>query len=335
MLRNVARCLLRPGAETRNPVVTVLAHRIAHASTKNPKPQKPQLRDYQQECIKSVLNSLKSGHKRVGISLATGSGKTVIFTQLIDKIHARADSGGDRTLILAHRRELVEQAAHHCRLAYPDKSIEIEMGSLHATGTADITIASVQSITSRDRLSKFDPSRYKLVLVDEAHHIVAAGYLRTLKHFGLDKKATASPVLVGVSATFSRFDGLKLGAPAVSNGGYDWIRQFLDECKGCHVDFIPVHWYGGANQADDLINWMNRICDLAHSHNIPHVWLTEFQGFGSEQDQINLLHKVMPYFDSHECIERYSYFGINNSSRVMIQGNGPNLTNLGHVFGYD
>ncbi|KAJ6786743.1 hypothetical protein PWT90_01999 [Aphanocladium album] len=231
MLRNVARCLLRHGAETRNPIVTVLAHRIAHASTATtPKPQKPQLRDYQQECIKSVINSLKAGHKRVGISLATGSGKTVIFTQLIDKIHARADSGGERTLILAHRRELVEQAAHHCRLAYPDKSIEIEMGSLHATGTADITIASVLSITSRDRLAKFDPSQYKLVLVDEAHHIVAAGYLRTLKHFGLDRKTAASPVLVGVSATFSRFDGLKLGA-AIDEIVYhrDYVNMIADK----------------------------------------------------------------------------------------------------------
>ncbi|KAM3471736.1 hypothetical protein MY5147_005660 [Beauveria neobassiana] len=230
MLRNVVKCLLRPGAETRNPVVTVLAHRVARASTTTTKPQKPQLRDYQQECIRSVLNSLKSGHKRVGISLATGSGKTVIFTQLIDKVNAREDSGGERTLILAHRRELVEQAAHHCRLAYPDKTIEIEMGSLHATGTADITIASVLSIISRDRLLKFDPSQFKLVLVDEAHHIVAAGYLRTLKHFGLDAKQAVSPVLVGVSATFSRFDGLKLGA-AIDEIVYhrDYVNMIADK----------------------------------------------------------------------------------------------------------
>ena len=104
------------------------------------------------------------------------------------------------------------------------------MGSLHASGAADITIASVMSITSRDRLRKFDPARYKLVLVDEAHHIVAAGYLRTLKHFGLDAKQTASPVLVGVSATFSRFDGLKLGA-AIDEIVYhrDYVNMIADK----------------------------------------------------------------------------------------------------------
>ncbi|PHH60768.1 hypothetical protein CDD81_1165 [Ophiocordyceps australis] len=189
------------------------------------------LRDYQLECIRSVIASLGRGHKRVGISLATGSGKTVIFTQLIDQVGPRSDGKGDRTLILAHRRELVEQAARQCQQAYPDKTIDIEMGSLHASGTADITVASVQSITSKDRLVKYDPAAFKLVLVDEAHHIVASGYLRTLKHFGLDQKQTESPTLVGVSATFSRFDGLKLGA------AIDEIVYHKD-----YIDMIEDKW---------------------------------------------------------------------------------------------
>ncbi|KAF4976397.1 hypothetical protein FZEAL_6926 [Fusarium zealandicum] len=183
----------------------------AFASTVAHGAPKLQLRDYQEECITSVLESIKNGHKRVGISLATGSGKTVIFTQLIDKVQP-VSSNARQTLILAHRRELVEQAAHHCQRAYPDKKIEIEMGNVHATGTADITIASVQSIISQQRLRKFDPSHFKLVLVDEAHHIVAPGYLKTLRHFGLEEKREDSPNLVGVSATFSRFDGVRLGA---------------------------------------------------------------------------------------------------------------------------
>ena len=147
------------------------------------------LRGYQDECIQSVLSHLEKGHKRLGISLATGSGKTVrlsvwvslillitlqvIFTQLIDRVRSHQQDAS-RTLILVHRRELVEQAARHCTDAYPSKSIDIEMGNSHATGTADITIASVRSITSGDRIMKFDPKRFKLILVDEAHHIVAS-----------------------------------------------------------------------------------------------------------------------------------------------------------------
>lgn len=169
------------------------------------------LRNYQEECIQSVLSYLDKGHKRLGISLATGSGKTVIFTQLIDRIKP-SEPGATQTLILAHRRELVEQAARHCSNAYPTKSIEIEMGNLQASGRADITVASVRSLNSGQRISKFDPARFKLILVDEAHHIVASGYKDTLQHFGLvsSGKIAHSPALVGVSATLSRFDGIRL-----------------------------------------------------------------------------------------------------------------------------
>ena len=106
----------------------------------------------------------------------------------------------------------MEQAARHCTDAYPTKRIEVEMGNIHASGVADITIASVMSITSGDRISKFKPEHFKLVLVDEAHHIVASGYMKTLRYFGLLEPTEKSPALVGVSATLSRFDGVKLGA---------------------------------------------------------------------------------------------------------------------------
>ncbi|UPX10071.1 Putative ATP-dependent helicase IRC3 [Ascochyta rabiei] len=109
------------------------------------------------------------------------------------------------------------------------------MGSNCASGAADITIASIQSITSGDRLRKFDPSRYKLVLVDEAHHIVSPTYLDVLEHFGLRHASDWSrgnvPALVGVSATFSRFDGRKLGAVI------DHIVYHRD-----YVDMIEENW---------------------------------------------------------------------------------------------
>ncbi|KAK6537657.1 hypothetical protein TWF694_011831 [Orbilia ellipsospora] len=168
------------------------------------------LRDYQEDCIKSVLEYQEQGHRRLGISLATGSGKTVIFTQLIDRVKPLRKTA-TQTLILVHRRELVEQAATHCRNRYPDKTIEIEMGGQRATGDADITVASIQSITSANRVAKFNPQKFKLILIDEAHHAVAKSYLNTLDHFGA-RKRDCDIHLVGVSATFSRSDGLRLGA---------------------------------------------------------------------------------------------------------------------------
>ena len=102
---------------------------------------------------------------------------------------------------------------------------------MHASGSADITVASIQSITSGDRISKFNPNRFKLVLVDEAHHIVAPGYMRTLDHFKLSKAQPSSPALVGVSATLSRFDGLRLGA------AIDQIVYHKD-----YIDMIGEKW---------------------------------------------------------------------------------------------
>lgn len=62
----------------------------------------------------------------------------------------------------------------------------------------------------------------------------------------------------------------RLGAPAVSNDGWDWINQFLNECQGCHIDFIPIHWYNPDSLEWDFENWVNRICSLGKP-----VWVTE------------------------------------------------------------
>ena len=120
-----------------------------------------------------------------------------------------------RTLILAHRTELVDQAVLHCRRSYPDATIEVEMGNKTASGKADITVASLLSIVSKSRIEKFDPASFKLILIDEAHHAVSQTYLQTLDHFGVlnmeQGDPAEKPILVGVSATLSRTDGLALG----------------------------------------------------------------------------------------------------------------------------
>ncbi|KAI1205759.1 P-loop containing nucleoside triphosphate hydrolase protein [Annulohypoxylon truncatum] len=246
--------------------------------------QKISLRDYQEECIQSVLTSVKNGHKRLGISLATGAGKTVIFTQLIDRIKPNSDEVR-QTLILAHRRELVEQAARHCTNAYPHMSVEIEMGNMHASGAADITVASIQSINSGERIEKFDPSRFKLVLVDEAHHIVAPQYLKTLEHFGLDEKKDDSPTLVGVSATFSRTDGLRLGAAIdeivyhkdyVDMIGDKWLSDVIFTTVETKADISKV---GSASNGDFQTRELSRVVNTKQVNEVTvRSWLAKASG---------------------------------------------------------
>lgn len=80
MLRTLTRCLLRPISGPKAPHFPLRIARASYAKL-TPEPDlnsnKVKLRNYQLECIKSVLHAMKRGHKRVGISLATGSGKTV------------------------------------------------------------------------------------------------------------------------------------------------------------------------------------------------------------------------------------------------------------------
>ena len=133
------------------------------------------------------------------------------------------------------------------------------MGKLSASGFADITVASLQSITSQERLLKFDPARFKLILVDEAHHIVAPGYLKILRHLGLSTKQVDSPHLVGVSATFSRFDGLKLGAAIdeivyhkdyVDMIGDKWLSNVLFTTVQSSADLSKVKTTGKAGSGE-------------------------------------------------------------------------------------
>lgn len=81
MLQTVVRRLFRPDSATGVPAAAWIGQARRYAAAAAPaslgRNNKLKLRDYQQECIKSVVLSLKRGHKRVGISLATGSGKTV------------------------------------------------------------------------------------------------------------------------------------------------------------------------------------------------------------------------------------------------------------------
>ena len=109
------------------------------------------------------------------------------------------------------------------------------MGTLHASGDADITVASIQSITSRDRIDKFDPDTFKLLVVDEAHHIVAPTYLQALEHFGIQGETKLpTPALVGFSATFSRFDGLAL-SKVIEEIVY---HKYLFLCLGSHKECV-------------------------------------------------------------------------------------------------
>lgn len=164
-------------------------------------------RPYQLEAIARVKEScFEEGINNLLIQKPTGAGKTVFFSLLPDAINI----GERRVLVLAHREELVEQAAAKLKVWNPDKSVGIEMG-VHRAGDAQIVVASVQTIgrTGSIRLEQFDPETFGLIVVDETHHSVATSYGNVLDYFRVKERKDI--LHVGVTATTKRFDGKGLG----------------------------------------------------------------------------------------------------------------------------
>ncbi|KAJ9059194.1 putative ATP-dependent helicase IRC3 [Entomophthora muscae] len=153
------------------------------------------LRPYQRECIEATLKSLREGFHRQAVSLPVGTGKTVVMSHLIPLIPSPTPEA-TKTLVIAHRQELLFQAMHKISLNCPTLKVDIERGSHKCdVQNTDVIIASVQSlgVRSSTRLERFDPKLFKCVIIDEAHHASATSYINILKHFGLYKRPAFRP----------------------------------------------------------------------------------------------------------------------------------------------
>ena len=159
-----------------------------------------ELRPYQKESKAAVFEQWRSGIRRTLLVLPTGCGKTIVFA----KITEDCVRNGDRVLILAHRGELLEQAADKIAKATglgcaTEKAEQSCLGSWFR-----ITVGSVQSLMRESRLKRFPEDYFNTIIIDEAHHCISDSYQRVLNHFP-DAK------VLGVTATPDRGDMKNLG----------------------------------------------------------------------------------------------------------------------------
>lgn len=132
---------------------------------------------------------------------------------------------------------------------------------------------------------------------------------------------------------------VKLGSPSVSNGvgtnsatgqpmGLDWLKPFLQQCNGCQIDFVPVHWYGCTNGCpveNDVTSFKQQIGQVMEVAGGRPVWVTEFQSLANGEA---FLEQVLPWLDGQGQIERYAYFMC--ESGVLTNGNA--VSSLGHKY---
>lgn len=158
------------------------------------------LRPYQTEARDAVIAEWDKGHRKTLLVLPTGTGKTVVFSSIIGHQVAR----GGRALILAHRGELLTQAAEKLLsvTGLPCGLEKAESSSLN--GNEAITVGSVQTLAQESRLRRFPSDYFTDIVVDEAHHCLSDSYQRVLEHF-------PDANILGVTATPDRGDRKNLG----------------------------------------------------------------------------------------------------------------------------
>jgi superfamily II DNA or RNA helicase len=167
------------------------------------------LRPYQIEAIDAIRLAAQRGIRRQLVSLPTGTGKTCCFSSIAQGAAAKRN----RTLILAHRDELISQAVDKLVTVAPE--LEQRIGVVKAKRDEwdhPVVVASVQSLHRRRRdriLSALGPAPFRIITVDEAHHTAAASYQAILQDFG--SYAENGVLTVGWTATPQRADNRDLG----------------------------------------------------------------------------------------------------------------------------
>ena len=135
-------------------------------------------RKYQIEAVNAVAKARERGVMRQLISLPTGTGKTIVFALLAKRLNVR-------TLILAHREELLLQARDKMLQVWP----QADVGLLRRKEThglqSEICIASVQTASQPKRLAALQTRNFELVIIDEAHHATAESYCKILGALGV------------------------------------------------------------------------------------------------------------------------------------------------------
>ncbi len=223
------------------------------------------LRAYQMKARQEIHAGFQDFDRQLGV-LPTGGGKTIIFSRLAQ------DYQPSRTLILAHREELITQAVDKLAAATGIEA-QVEMGDDRASLDAPVVVASIQTLMREPRRNRWPRDHFGLVVVDEAHHSLADSYLSTLSHFHDHAK------VLGVSATPDRGDKKNLGRyyqniacevtllDLIQQG---WLSPIKVKTVPLGMDLDSVRTTAGDFNADDLGHalepYMERIADVMVEH---------------------------------------------------------------------
>lgn len=201
------------------------------------------LRPYQAEAVSGIESQWGCGNRRTLLCMATGTGKTVVMAEM-----ARREAlAGGRTLLVAHRSELLDQAADKLA-SYAHIGCGVEKGTQACSDPWPVVVGSVQSMCRDSRLDRYDRSAFSLVMVDEAHHSASDSYRAVLDHF-------CGAKVLGVTATPDRSDRKSLAecfdSIAYEYGMLDAVRDgYLVPIKAMQLP-VGIDMEGARTTAGD------------------------------------------------------------------------------------
>lgn len=246
-----------------------------------------ELRPYQTGTLQAIADEQAAGKNRLLVKKPTGTGKTVTFAELlkfkpIAEWLAQFPEGERKMLVIAHREELLNQAREKIEKANPGKWVAIEQADKVSSRYSDIVVASIQTLAAGEfkRLKKLMAwHRFRLVVIDEAHHAAAATYRTALALLGFlppaaaadkqeieaateddvikmeaalrswDQVAPKDRLLVGVTATPNRSDAIGLGCVFQSLAFNYSLKDAIDD--GWLVPIVP--WVVETQQSLDAV----------------------------------------------------------------------------------
>lgn len=209
-----------------------------------------ELRPYQQQARDRIHAEWDAGHTRTLLVLPTGTGKTIVFASVAaDQVRA-----GNRVLILAHRGELLEQAADKLQRSTGLVSAVEKAESTCLDSWFRVVVGSVQTLQRTARLERFPQDYFGTIIIDEAHHAITDGYRRILDYFSGAK-------VLGVTATPDRGDMRNLGevfdslafeyklTDAIKEG---YLCKIMAQTIPLQLDITSVTMSGGDYAVGDL-----------------------------------------------------------------------------------